>query len=173
MSQTQSFPQLVEATCVKVEGCRLERFSWEESDWWLIRQADDNQIKWNNSKRCTIRVGSIGCSGFVNLNLSKSSFPSFFPAALVITVSKTVETKGLLVLPGLLSWNESPCFLILNNLQATWIKYIKVHTATRWTIRHSLMLLWLLLLLIGFAQMKCFEFHWKNYTRDKANQRRI
>ena len=24
---------------------------------------------------------------------------------------------------------------------------------------------------IGFAQMKCFEFHWKNYTRDKPNQR--
>ena len=26
---------------------------------------------------------------------------------------------------------------------------------------------------IGFARMKCFEVHWKNYTRDKANQTRI
>ena len=74
-------------------------------------------------------------------------------------MSKTVETKGILVLPGLLSWNESPCFLILNNLQATWIKYIKVHMATRWTIRHSLMLFWLLLLLlIGFAQWNALNF---------------
>ena len=110
MSQTQSFPQLVEATCVRVEGCRLERFSWEESDWWLIRQADDNRIKRNNSKRCTIRVGSIGCSGFVSLKLSASSFPRFFPAALVITMSKIIERKGRLVL---LNWAEmkAPVFL--------------------------------------------------------------
>ena len=113
MSQTQSFPQLVEATCVKVEGCLSERFSWEGSDWWLIRQADDNQIERNSSIRCTIRVGSVGCWGFVSLNLSKSSFPSFFPAALVITASKIIEKKGRFVLPGLLSRNESPCFLIL------------------------------------------------------------
>ena len=110
MSQAQSFPQSVEVTCVKVEGCRLERFSWEENDWWLIRQADDNQIKKKNWKRCTIRVGSIGCSGLVSLNLSTSIFPLFFPAGLVMTVSKIIERKGRLVFPN---WAEmkAPVFL--------------------------------------------------------------
>ena len=36
----------------------------------MIWEADDDQIKRNNSKRSTIRVGNIGCSGLVILNLS-------------------------------------------------------------------------------------------------------